>query len=97
VSKTPKGFSYVAFADPAHAIAAYEALDRRSFQGRLLHILAAVDKNPRHDAAEDDGKSEGRKTIKAQKGEERKKASGKEFNWAMLYMNVSAVVSFCVP
>ncbi|KAK7694281.1 hypothetical protein QCA50_001462 [Cerrena zonata] len=36
--------AYVTFAKPEDAVSAYEALDRKSFQGRLLHILPAVNR-----------------------------------------------------
>jgi multiple RNA-binding domain-containing protein 1 len=82
-SKTPKGFAYITFVNPEDAVSAYTALDKRSFQGRLLHILPAVDRHPK--AADEDGKARG---VKAERGAQRKAAAGREFNWAMLYMNV---------
>jgi multiple RNA-binding domain-containing protein 1 len=82
-SKASKGFAYITFAEPADAVSAYLALDKRSFQGRLLHVLAAVDRHPK--VADDEGK---KKNVKAERGAQRKAAAGREFNWAMLYMNV---------
>lgn len=35
----PLGTAYVMFRDPASALAAYKALDKTTFQGRLLHVL----------------------------------------------------------
>ena len=82
VTKQRKGVAYVSFAHPSNALAAYEALDKKSFQGRLLHILGAVDKQGKVEA-------EGRKKgLKDEKAAKRKTAAGKEFNWGMLYMNV---------
>ncbi|KAG8812767.1 Multiple RNA-binding domain-containing protein 1 [Serendipita sp. 399] len=91
-NSNPKGFGYVRFKDPAHALDAYEALDKTSFQGRLLHILPGVDRQPRPSETndgkgehKDQGQSSSRlKDVRAQK---RKEKSGKEFNWAVLYMN----------
>jgi multiple RNA-binding domain-containing protein 1 len=65
---------------------AFRALDKKSFQGRLLHIIAAVDKQ--NNAVTTGGTSKP-KTLKGQRDEKRKAAAGKEFNWSVLYMNVS--------
>ncbi|KAJ6560260.1 hypothetical protein B0H19DRAFT_945470 [Mycena capillaripes] len=89
-SKQPKGVAYVTFAQAANALAAYESLDRKSFQGRLIHILAAVDRKPKFEVEEGEGR---KKTVKGEKNAQRKAAAGKEFNWSMLYMNSDAVAS----
>ncbi|PWN52563.1 RNA-binding domain-containing protein [Violaceomyces palustris] len=83
-TKAPKGWAFVTFADPAHALAAFRAKDGSTFQGRLLHLIPAVDKNP---------KPEAEKTLKQKKQEQRKADAGKDFNWSMLYMNSDAVAS----
>ncbi|KAJ7265431.1 hypothetical protein B0H12DRAFT_1100717 [Mycena haematopus] len=90
VSKQSKGVAYVTFAQAANALAAYENLDRRSFQGRLVHILAAVDRKPKFEVEDGEGR---KKTVKGEKQAQRKAAAGKEFNWSMLYMNSDAVAS----
>lgn len=84
-TKQRKGLAYVTFTQPTHALAAYEALDKKSFQGRLLHILAAVDRKGKFEVIEGDGK---KKSVKDEKNAKRKAMAGKEFNWSMLYMNV---------
>ncbi|KAJ6615636.1 hypothetical protein B0H10DRAFT_2164825 [Mycena sp. CBHHK59/15] len=89
-SKQSKGVAYVTFAQAANALAAYERLDRKSFQGRLIHILAAVDRKGKFEVEEVDGR---KKTVKGEKQTQRKAAAGKEFNWSMLYMNSDAVAS----
>ena len=83
-TKAPKGVAYVTFADTTNAVAAYVALDKKSFQGRLLHILPAVDRRGKPEVVEADGK----KTLKEEKDAKRKGMASKAFNWAMLYMNV---------
>lgn len=75
--------AYVTFADPSNAVTAYNALDKKSFQGRLLHILPAVDRKGK--TSDQSGKP---KTVKEDKEAKRKATAGKAFNWAMLYMNV---------
>ncbi|KAG6916876.1 hypothetical protein DXG01_004785 [Tephrocybe rancida] len=89
-TKLPKGVAYVKFASPTCAVAAYEALDRKSFQGRLIHILAAVDRKGKVEVEEGEGR---KKTVKEDKQAKRKAMAGKEFNWSMLYMNSDAVAS----
>ncbi|KAG6889270.1 hypothetical protein C0992_005794 [Termitomyces sp. T32_za158] len=91
-TKQPKGVAYVTFKSPSSAVAAYEALDRTPFQGRLMHVLGAVDR--RGAPGEGDGEGQGRKrTVKEEKHAKRKAAAGKEFVWSMLYMNADAVAS----
>ena len=84
-TKQRKGLAYITFAQSTQALAAYEALDKKSFQGRLLHILAAVDRKGRFEAVEGDGK---KKSVKDEQHAKRKAMAGKDFNWSMLYMNV---------
>ncbi|KAF5322105.1 hypothetical protein D9619_001971 [Psilocybe cf. subviscida] len=90
VTKQHKGLAYVTFTRPADALSAYEALDKRSFQGRLLHILAAVDRKGKFEVVEGDGR---KKSVRDEKATKRKANAGKEFNWSMLYMNSDAVAS----
>ncbi|KAJ7228150.1 hypothetical protein GGX14DRAFT_538560 [Mycena pura] len=90
VSKRSKGVAYATFCLAANALAAYESLDRKSFQGRLIHILAAVDRKPKFEVVEGEGR---KNTVKGERQAQRKAAAGKEFNWSMLYMNSDAVAS----
>ncbi|KAF8654742.1 hypothetical protein AX16_003397 [Volvariella volvacea WC 439] len=89
-TKQPKGLAYVTFAKADDAVAAYEALDKKSFQGRLLHIMAAVDRRGNIQVEEGEGR---KKTLKEERQAKRKSAATKEFNWSMLYMNADAVAS----
>ena len=85
--------SDVSFAQPANALQAYEALGHKSFQGRLLHILAAVDRKGKVEVEDGDGR---KKTFKEEKNQ--KQNAGTEFNWSMLYMNVRVhVTSTALP
>lgn len=58
-----------------------------------MHILGAVDRrgNSSTTAGGDaEGSGSGKKvTVKGEKEAKRKAVAGKEFNWSMLYMNVS--------
>lgn len=90
-SNQPKGMAYITFAQPDPAVAAYRKLDKQSFQGRLLHILPAVDR--RGNFAVEDASEGGKNTVKDDIKAKRKANAGKEFNWGMLYMNSDAVAS----
>lgn len=85
VTKQHKGIGYVTFVQPSSAASAYEALDRKSFQGRLLHILGAVDPKGKSQGQEVEGH---KKSLKADRLTKRKAGASRDFNWGMLYMNV---------
>ena len=76
---------------PDAALAAYEQLDRSSFQGRLLHILPAVSRNP---AAK--GEPKAATGVRGDRERAKKMDAGKALNWGTLYMNVSPVRSSCL-
>jgi multiple RNA-binding domain-containing protein 1 len=88
-TKKPKGLAYITFSKPDDALAAYEALDKKSFQGRLLHILAAVDRNGKAKGDDGDGR---KKSVKEERTSKRKADAGRAFNWGMLYMSVRSCV-----
>jgi multiple RNA-binding domain-containing protein 1 len=87
VTKGSKGLAFITYARPEDAIAAFRALDKKAFQGRLLHIIGAVDRNNNAVTSDHNPKS-----LKGQRSEKRRATAGKEFNWGMLYMNVSITV-----
>jgi len=90
LSKQAKGVAYVTFKQPTSALSAYEALDKTSFQGRLLHIIPAVDRKGKFEVVEGEGKKQ---SLKDERSSRRKATAGQEFNWSMLYMNSDAVAS----
>lgn len=71
------------FQEPSHALAAFRTSDGHTFQGRLLHILPAVQKGAVTEA----------KTVRDKKRQELKAKATKDFNWGALYMNSDAVAS----
>ncbi|KAJ4465340.1 RNA-binding domain-containing protein [Lentinula lateritia] len=89
-TRQPKGLAYVTFAKPADAVTAYEVLDKTSFQGRIVHILPAVDRKGKFEVKEREG---AKRSVKDENNAQRKATAGKEFNWSMLYMNSDAVAS----
>lgn len=88
-TKQHKGIAFVTFTQPSNAVAAYEALDKKPFQGRLLHILGAVDRRGKAQ-----GGGESKKSVKDDKAAKRKSLAGRDFNWSMLYMNVRTNCNF---
>jgi multiple RNA-binding domain-containing protein 1 len=85
-----KGLAYVQYGDSDSAARALQQLDGASFQGRLLHILPALDKkSPKLDDYE-----LSKLPLKKQKEIKRKReAAGTSFSWNSLYMNPDAVLS----
>ena len=80
-TKAPKGLAFVSFLKPESALAAYNAMDKSTFQGRILHVMPAVDKRVK---PEDPGK----KSLKESRLRMAKENAARDFNWSMLYMNV---------
>lgn len=88
-SSANKGIAFVKFKDESHADAARQALDGKSFCGRLIHVLQAS-KVPRVGGREGLASSalhEG--GFKQRKQVELKDKADRPFNWSTLYMNVS--------
>ncbi|KAB8446244.1 hypothetical protein FH972_025226 [Carpinus fangiana] len=89
-SGTAKGFAFVHYNDPEHAVQAYYDFDGATFQGRLLHVLPAAAK--RENKLDEFAIS--KLPVKKQKLLEKKaQASASTFNWNSLYMNTDAVMS----
>ncbi|KAI1917602.1 Multiple RNA-binding domain-containing protein 1 [Ophidiomyces ophidiicola] len=87
---TSKGFAYAQFFDPDSAIAAYQQLDGKDFQGRLMHILPASTKKTYKTNEFELSKL----PLKKQQQIKRKsEASTTAFSWNSLYMNADAVMA----
>ncbi|GAA6020359.1 hypothetical protein JCM10207_002080 [Rhodosporidiobolus poonsookiae] len=87
-TKSSKGIAYVTYRKAEDAVAAFDALDGTTFQGRLLHLLPAVGR-----AAKERRGREGEQSLKEGRMEERKKNSGQAFNWGTLFLNADAALS----
>lgn len=93
-TKTPLGTAFVLFATPSHALTAYQALDGKAFQGRILHILPGRKAlNAVGDGAE--GGDEKKVGLKGEREGKKKAEASKEFSWGELYMNVSRPACYC--
>lgn len=86
VTRKPKGFAFVSFLFPEHAIRAFSELDGQMLQGRLLHLLPGKAKEGA--AQEEQGEP---KSFKGKKEAELKKASGKGHNWNALFLGANAL------
>jgi multiple RNA-binding domain-containing protein 1 len=91
-TKKSKGYAYILYMLPDHAIRAFDALDMKTFQGRLMHILPANEKPPQKE--EDILGANGTKlsAVKKEKERKRKSLAGNDFNWNSLYMSVSLMI-----
>ncbi|KAF8926504.1 hypothetical protein BGZ58_011124, partial [Dissophora ornata] len=93
-TKKPKGYAYILFLLPEHAIKAFTSMDKKFFMGRLLHILASKEKpQPKEDEENPLGPGGRPLSIKKQRELKKKGQSGMDFNWNSLYMNSDAIAA----
>lgn len=92
-TKQSKGYAYILYLLPEHAVKAYKDLDMKSFQGRLLHILPAKEKPVSKEEEIYGPNGTKLSSIKKEKEKKRKNLAGSDFNWNSLYMSVS-IISF---
>ncbi|KAJ1911504.1 Multiple RNA-binding domain-containing protein 1 [Mycoemilia scoparia] len=94
-TKKPKGFAYIMYMIPEHAVMAYKECDNKYLQGRLLHIIPGDEKPPSKLDSESSISSDPRlgfmSSIKKQKELKKRASAGNDFNWNSLYMNADAV------
>ncbi|KAK7962290.1 multiple RNA-binding domain protein [Apiospora aurea] len=87
-SANNKGLAFVSFAESDSAVAAFQAIDGATFQGRLLHVLPASRKRD-HNL---DEFALSKLPLKTQaKIRKKAQASTSKFNWSTLYMSQDAV------
>ncbi|CAG8679703.1 10509_t:CDS:2, partial [Racocetra persica] len=84
-TKNQKGFAYVLYHIPEHAVKAYIELDNKFFMGRLLHILPSREKPQIRDL------NPGRWNLKKKNEMNQKSLASNDFNWSTLYMNSDAI------
>uniref|UniRef100_UPI00358FF20C probable RNA-binding protein 19 n=1 Tax=Myxine glutinosa TaxID=7769 RepID=UPI00358FF20C len=86
-TKKPKGFAFVTFVFPEHAVKACSKLDGSIFQGRLLHILPSTIKVERSEEHEHAASS----SYKKQKEVRDKANSSSSHNWNTLFIGANAL------
>ncbi|KAI8076543.1 uncharacterized protein B0P05DRAFT_512064 [Gilbertella persicaria] len=90
-TKKSKGYAYILYLLPEQAVKAYEALDMKDFQGRLLHVLPADEKPPSKDEEILGLNGTKLSAVKKEKEKKRKNLAGNDFNWNSLYMSSDAI------
>ncbi|KAM5237750.1 putative RNA-binding protein 19 [Ctenodactylus gundi] len=86
LTKKPKGFAFVTFVFPEHAVKAYAGVDGQVFQGRMLHVLPSTIKKE----ASEEGSAPG-SSYKKKKEAKDKANSSSSHNWNTLFMGPNAV------
>uniref|UniRef100_T1L1H2 RRM domain-containing protein n=1 Tax=Tetranychus urticae TaxID=32264 RepID=T1L1H2_TETUR len=85
-TKKIKGFGFVAFVFPEHAIKAFNELDGTIFQGRTLHLIPGEMKTGGEGVH-----LESKSSFKKGKELENKTNASKGFNWNSLFLNFNAI------
>ncbi|WVY91495.1 hypothetical protein V8G54_037009 [Vigna mungo] len=92
-TKRSKGIAYILYTAPEFAERALKELDNSIFQGRLLHVMPALQ---RHSENQENNvlKDQSSKTLKKQREEKRKanEASGDTRAWNSLFMRPDTIV-----
>ncbi|KAB0792737.1 hypothetical protein PPYR_14696 [Photinus pyralis] len=86
VTRKLKGFGFVTFLMPEHAVKAYTELDGSIVQGRMLHLLPGKAK-----ADETDSKVDESTNYKQKKIAKLKSQAGSSYNWNSLFLGHNAV------
>ncbi|XP_038646676.1 probable RNA-binding protein 19 isoform X3 [Scyliorhinus canicula] len=87
LTKKPKGFAFVTYMMPEHAVKAFAELDGEVFQGRMMHILPSTIKKEK----DEDVDALGSSTYKKSKAAKDKASSNSSHNWNSLFMGTNAV------
>jgi multiple RNA-binding domain-containing protein 1 len=88
-TKRGKGFAYLTYTLPENAIKACAGLDRKTFQGRLLHVLPAKEQKV-VTSAEADIKKAG-SSFKRQQAEKLARTSQNDSNWNTMFLRSATV------
>jgi multiple RNA-binding domain-containing protein 1 len=85
ITKQCKGYAFILYVLPEHAVAAFTDMHNSIFQGRILEIVAAKDKPKSADELQTPN------TFKAKRDQQKKATASNDFNWNSLFMNSDAV------
>lgn len=86
-TKKPKGFAYILFMFPEHALRAYSQLDGTILLGRIMHIIPAEEK-PK--TQQEDTSSAN--SFRAQRERELKASASNDYNWNSLFLRSDTVL-----
>ncbi|NXA38006.1 RBM19 protein, partial [Eudromia elegans] len=87
LTKKPKGFAFVTYMMPEHAVKAYAEMDGQVFQGRMLHLLPSTIKKGK----KEDANAEESSSYKKQKQAKDKANRASSHNWNTLFVGTNAV------
>ncbi|NXS66603.1 RBM19 protein, partial [Pandion haliaetus] len=87
LTKKPKGFAFVTYMIPEHAVKAYAEMDGQVFQGRMMHLLPSTIKKEKVE----DVDAEDSSSYKKQKEARDKANSASSHNWNTLFVGTNAV------
>ncbi|XP_043353746.1 probable RNA-binding protein 19 isoform X3 [Dermochelys coriacea] len=87
LTKKPKGFAFITYMIPEHAVKAFAEVDGQVFQGRMLHVLPSTIKKEEGENLDAEGSS----SYKKQKESKDKANSASSHNWNALFMGTNAV------
>ncbi|XP_076452541.1 putative RNA-binding protein 19 isoform X2 [Babylonia areolata] len=86
VTKRIKGFAFITFMFPEHAVKARMELDHKGFKGRLMHILPGKDREEKYVSSE-------KSSYKKLKDEKTKALAKSSHNWNTLFLSGDAVAT----
>ncbi|KAM9281828.1 putative RNA-binding protein 19 [Morus bassanus] len=87
LTKKPKGFAFITYMIPEHAVKAYAEMDGQVFQGRMMHLLPSTIKKEKIE----DLNAEESSSYKKQKKAKDKANSASSHNWNTLFVGTNAV------
>ncbi|NWW65982.1 RBM19 protein, partial [Ifrita kowaldi] len=87
LTKKPKGFAFITYMIPEHAVKALAELDGQVFQGRMMHLLPSTIKKEKME----DGVTEDSSSYKKCKEAKDKANSASSRNWNTLFVGTNAV------
>ncbi|KFP49453.1 putative RNA-binding protein 19, partial [Cathartes aura] len=87
LTKKSKGFAFITYMIPEHAVKAYAEMDGQVFQGRMMHLLPSTIKKEKIEDADAEESS----SYKKQKEAKDKANSASSHNWNTLFVGTNAV------
>ncbi|XP_074015535.1 probable RNA-binding protein 19 isoform X2 [Numenius arquata] len=87
LTKKSKGFAFITYMIPEHAVKAYAEMDGQVFQGRMMHLLPSTIKKEKIE----DVDAEESSSYKKQKEAKDKANSASSHNWNTLFVGTNAV------
>ena len=91
-TKKQKGFAFITFVFPEHAVKAFAELDKTDFQGRLLHLIPARSKPDNNKQGFVDGQNDSAtSSFKKNKQKEKREQAQSVHQWNSLFISSNAI------